>query len=409
MVNGTTWIPSPCLDSVPEDHGYMYAERMYEVIPVPYMIWKVVYTTIFSLVAVFMGWDCFVRLSYLHRHSLPRCDYRTVVYCILIVSCVVRVLWNLDPHWKSRPGPFLFGSNVHSWAVANAIMARVPQVGLMISVLLQVDLWRATIKRSRRLENVHKNDAESRALHVKIFLLFLIFFAAAVCDIAAYFFPNARMLKQLYNAVGGLVFLILAVAGFRYTRALSKMIGAMYGGSSSERNTFKEKAAKAMRKVRFVIHFMLGLVFMVMVSLAIRFSTRVRFAQDQVAANTKMLLFTALFHSTEILGFLILTYSVSQKKEKRVLSVHSGAMNSELSSLAHDREEKSFVKKVANEVKRIARTISSSAESVVKDEDTMEKTDPRLRNTWALQKRDEENKKGAGATISNPLRNKQPG
>ena len=72
MVNGTTWIPSPCLDSVPEDHGYMYAERMYEVIPVPYMIWKVVYTTIFSLVAVFMGWDCFVRLSYLHRHSWTR-------------------------------------------------------------------------------------------------------------------------------------------------------------------------------------------------------------------------------------------------------------------------------------------------------------------------------------------------
>ena len=388
--NRSSWVPFPCRNSVQEDHGYNYAERMYEVIPAAYLTWKVLYFALFTLTLIYMMWDCYLRISYLRKHQRPYFDYRTTVYGILTVSCTLRCLWCLDPHWKSSPGPHLFGNNVHTWVVINALMAKLPQVGLMISVLMQVELWRTTVKRSQRLQGVQMNATNNRPLQIKIFILCFIFTTAAICDILSKFFPSIGILKQVYNVVGGLVFLVLSVAGFRYARDLSKMIHAMHEEGSG--SPFKMKALTAVRKVRAVIYILLSLVAIVLVSLALRFSTNVCYSEDQLGANIKMLIFTALFHSTEIIGFLALTYSVSQKQDHRLKSIHSLRMNSELSSEGRSSEETSMVskavKKVASSVRRLARSLSSAGESeshtTTLASREKELINPRKKNTWAL-------------------------
>lgn len=390
----SSWVPFPCRNSVQEDHGYRYAERMYEVLPAAYWTWKVLYFTLFALTLIYIMWDCSLRISYLRKHNKPYFDYRTTVYGILTVSCALRCFWCLDPHWKSRPGPHLFGNDVHTWVVINALMARLPQVGLMISVLMQVELWRTTVKRSQRLQGMQINTTSNRPLHIKIFILCFIFTTAAICDIISKFFPTIGILKQIYNIVGGLVFVVLSIAGFRYARDLSKMIHAMHEEGS--RSPFKSKALTAVRKVRTVIYTLLSLVAIVIVSLALRFSTNVCFSKDQLSSNTKMLIFTTLFHSSEIIGFLALVYSVSQKRDHRLKSIHLPRMNSELSSEVNSPEGISMVNiavgKAAASIRRLARSLSSAGESSAGESEKKESEElvnPRKKNTWALRDDDE--------------------
>jgi len=172
------------------------------------------------------------------------------------------------------------------------------------------------------------------------------------------------------------------------------MIHAMHEEGS--RSPFKSKALTAVRKVRTVIYTLLSLVAIVIVSLALRFSTNVCFSKDQLSSNTKMLIFTTLFHSSEIIGFLALVYSVSQKRDHRLKSIHLPRMNSELSSEVNSPEGISMVNiavgKAAASIRRLARSLSSAGESSAGESEKKESEElvnPRKKNTWALRDDDE--------------------
>ena len=100
-----------CLYTTPSEanENIEYSERMSEVIPVNYMIWKLGFMLLFLAITVYTCIEIYKRAQVERKSSIQNFDLKEFLYkpknttlSLILIASFLRILWLIDPHERSE-------------------------------------------------------------------------------------------------------------------------------------------------------------------------------------------------------------------------------------------------------------------------------------------------------------------
>ena len=215
-----------------------YSERMSEVIPANYMIWKLGFILLFLAIVVYTCIEIYKRIQAERQSPIQKFDIKSFLYkpknttlSLILIASFLRVLWLIDPHERS----VAFWGHVYGTGrkgrAAVEILLKVPQVLLMSVVLLQIKIWRETVNKvkymsiKRRVKSAAEGDAPDLGNRIVTGLAVVLLTIGLTS--AMLYATGIVDLSNLSNAIFGCYSLFLCLAGSYYTYQLHNIISKM--------------------------------------------------------------------------------------------------------------------------------------------------------------------------------------
>ena len=224
------------------DENIEYSERMSEVIPVNYAIWKLGFMLLFLAITVYTCIELYKRVQAERKSSIQNFNLKEFLYkpknttlSLILIASFLRILWVIDPHERSEAFWGHICGTGRQGRAAVEILLKVPQVLLMSVVLLQIKIWRETVNNvkymsiKRRVKSAAEEDVPDLGNRIvtglavvllTIGLTSAMLFAAGIVD-----------LSNLSNSIFGIYSLFLCLSGTYYTFQLHKIISKMMGSN----------------------------------------------------------------------------------------------------------------------------------------------------------------------------------
>ena len=325
--NNITAAPSPsstllCLYSTKEEieDNIEYSERISEVLPVNYAIWKLGFLLLFLLLTLQACKELFRHFK--KNKSIENFNWKEFLYkpkhmtlIGIAIACFIRFLWFLDPHERSKAfWGHLYG-NRRKDRMSVEFLLKVPQVLLMTIVLFQIKIWRQTVNNvkymstKRRTKSAAGKDQQRTSLENKIITGFALFLLTVGISSALLFAFNIVDVTTPANFVFGLYSLALCVGGTYYAVQLSKIIAQML------ESDHKNAALKSIQRIqRAVLSMLVGIVFLLS-AIVWRVFINTCTKENQIDQNTQYLWFATFVHGCEGSVGIALLYTLSGTKK----------------------------------------------------------------------------------------------
>eukprot|EP00945_MAST-04E_sp_MAST-4E-sp1_P001962 g1962.t1 len=319
----------PCLYSVPSEGELKLSERMVEVLPANYILWRIFFMTAFLCITVYIGYFTHEQFKYLKSSGKGLKEYRFFLWVILFFSSLLRFLWLLDPHERStlaNDGAHIFGSGRQNRHAVDFLL-KSPQIAAIGVCLLQVKLWRSTVRSASRLRGQRRSfagsnkkmDKESKIILGLVILLSIVGFGSVLL-----FSFNIADITSVSNAIFALYCVAMCGFGTYYAFGLHKLIHSMVLSDS------KMKAVRSIKRIQRAVVVLLGACVFLVTGVAWNFFIDVCKDPDQVSANAQYLWFITFIHGAELAAFWGLTMTLHRPASS------SGRSNSDISSGGSD-------------------------------------------------------------------------
>ncbi len=322
---------SLCLYSTDQEleDNVEYSERMSEVIPINYALWKVGFLLLFMLATTYAFKEIFQYLKFNKVTLGDNFKWKDFIYqpkhasiMGILIACFMRLLWLLDPHERSVAfWGHIYGARRQE-RTPTEFLLKVPQVLLMTIVLFQIKVWREVVKkakyvtRKRRVKSEIGKDMQRMSLEDKVITGLAFSLLSIGLSSAFLYAANIVDISNVANIIFGLYSLALCIGGAYYSIQLQKIIHQML------ESDHKSLALKGIQRIRLAVIIMLSACVFLISAIAWRIFIDPCKKPDQIDQNTQYLWFITFVHGCECIVAASLLYTLKNRKtgsEKKVV------------------------------------------------------------------------------------------
>jgi len=226
-----------------------------------------------------------------------------------------------------------------AYNIVDGILRRLPQALVFMVAISELFSWQESVSSSRVGVTVRifkkRHRLRKRCLMVFLPLSWGIF---SLPDILSRVDESFQAFEYIWLVYGMFVFLCLIFSVFYWLRQLQSLVKEM----KSERgpSAFKPRALQDVQRIRVFVSKLTAMGCMILIAYSLRLNTNVCTSKHQQVANTRVLIFSTMFHSFEALTVALFVDSLAPRSTRQIenKNVSPGAIALEISSTAKTDE-----------------------------------------------------------------------